>query len=80
MTIAELERELQKCYGIREGSRVYRTVIPGILVDFLGMLKKAGVNEEVREEYRLEDGRGTIRLSARKTAGAPQINADFSGS
>ena len=77
MTVAELERELKACYGEQEGHRVYQTIMPGILGDFLRMVMAARIGEVVREAYRLEDGKGAIRLSCRKTADPPQITAEF---
>ena len=74
---AGLEKDLQRAYGLQEGSRVFRTVLPGILGDFLKMLAAAPAGTRVQEEYRLEDGRGTIALSARKTGGSPEIEAVF---
>ncbi len=77
MKINELEKELQRTYGAAEGTRVFRTVLPGILADFLKMYKKAAAGSTVQEEYHLEDGKGTIVLSAVKTGGEPAIEAAF---
>ena len=77
MTVAELERELKACYGEREGHRVYQTIMPGILGDFLRMVTASRTGSMVQEAYRLEDGKGEIRLSCRKTADPPQITAEF---
>lgn len=77
MKISGLEKELQRVYGTVEGSRVLRTVMPGILADFLKMYKKAAAGSTVREEYRLEDGKGTIVLAAEKTGGEPVVDTSF---
>ena len=77
MKINELEKELQRTYGAAEGTHVFRTVLPGILADFLKMYKKAVAGSTVQEEYHLEDGKGTIVLSAAKTGGEPAIEAAF---
>ena len=77
MKINGLEKELQRVYGTVEGSRVLRTVMPGILADFLKMYKKAAAGSTVREEYRLEDGKGTIVLTAEKTGSEPVVDAAF---
>ena len=74
---AGLEKELQKVYGQQEGSRVFRTVLPGILGDFLKMLAGVPTGTRVQEEYRLEDGKGVIVLTARRTGGSPEIEAVF---
>ena len=66
---------LREWYGMKEGTRVFLTVIPGILKDFTGMLREKP-GQQVREEYNLEDGTGTIILTGRLSPkGEPQIEA-----
>ena len=77
LRITDLEEELGRIYGKTEGHRVYQTIIPGILADFLKMVGKASVGKRVKEEYHLEDGRGTIILETVKTSGMPDIRAEL---
>ena len=77
MTVREIEQELIRCYGPSEGRRVYRTIVPGILGDFLRMYKKAALGSMVRETYILEDDRRKIHLSALKTREPAVINAEM---
>ncbi len=77
MTVKEIEQELVRRYGLAEGQRVYQTIVPGILADYLKMYKKAKLGSMVRETYILEDGRGRIRLSALKTREPALINAEM---
>ena len=77
MNIAGLEEELKKCYGQEEGMRVYRTIIPGILGDFAKVIRQAPPGSIAREEYRLEDGRGIIYMTAKKDRANPEIEAAF---
>jgi hypothetical protein len=71
MKINELEKELQRTYGAAEGTHVFRTVLPGILADFLKMYKKAAAGSTVQEDYHLEDGKGAVVLQCRKVSGVP---------
>ncbi|MBO6164328.1 MAG: hypothetical protein J6N77_04675 [Lachnospiraceae bacterium] len=77
MTVKEIEQELIKRYGSAEGHRVYQTIVPGILADFLKMYTKAALGSMVKETYVLEDGRGQIRLSALKTREPALINVEM---
>ena len=70
MRLPELENELKTIYG-SDASRVFRTILPGILMDFTRMINAAGPNAAVQETYHLEDGKGADVLSCRKTSGAP---------
>ena len=77
MKLPELETELQKVYGARAGV-VFRVIMPGILADFTKMIKSAGPDGTVREEYNLEDGKGAVVLECRKRNGVPgEITADL---
>ena len=68
MTGSEVLSRFQEWYGPQEGLKVYMTVMPGILSDFTGMLEKRP-GERLREEYRLEDGKGTLVLCGCKMRG-----------
>ena len=70
MRLPELENELKTIYG-EDGPRVFRTILPGILADYTKMINAAGPNAAVREVYHLEDGKGAVVLSCRKTSGVP---------
>ena len=63
-----LQEELGRVYGTQEGMRISWTVMPGILADFRKMLDKAPAGRTVREEYRMEDGRISLRLEGRALA------------
>ncbi len=56
------------------------TIIPGILADFNKMLAKSGSGHEVTEEYRLEDGKGSVFLRGRiMPSGEKEIEAELIG-
>lgn len=64
--LAKLEEELQAVYGEKRGAEVFQTVMPNIAADFHKTLGKAKPNTTITEEYRLDDGMGTIVLSGQK--------------
>lgn len=67
--------EFRKRYGSAEAMRVYLTVIPPVIADFKGMLEQSVPGTELTEEYRLEDGKGTIRLTgSRRTDGTKHVD------
>ncbi len=70
MRLPELEQELKTIYG-EDASRVFRTILPGILMDFTRMINRAGPDADVREVYHLEDGKGAVVLFCRKTSSVP---------
>ena len=69
MRLPELENELKTIYG-EDGPRVFRTILPGILMDFTNMINRAGPDADVREVYHLEDGKGAVALRCIKRSGA----------
>lgn len=77
MKVKDLETKLKHCYGENKGHRVYQTIVPGILADFLRMYGSARMGSPVKEEYKLEDGSGSIILSAMKTVHPAEIEAAF---
>lgn len=64
-----MENELKTIYG-SDASRVFRTILPGILMDFTRMINQAGPDAAVREVYHLEDGKGAVALRCIKRSGA----------
>ena len=62
----EIIRGLELVYGSGKGLKTYNVIMPGILSDFNNMLKKAPIGEEISEEYRLEDGKGVIRVKGHR--------------
>ena len=70
MKLPELENELKTIYG-SDAARVFRTILPGILMDFTNMINRAGPDAAVREVYHLEDGKGAVVLQCRKVSGMP---------
>ena len=49
MRLPELENELKTIYG-EDASRVFRTILPGILMDFTRMINAAGLAVEFQPE------------------------------
>ena len=74
---ARLREAMQTRYGASEGLRVFQTVVPGILSDFMKMMAKAPAGVSVQEEYILEDHKGRIVLRAESRTGKPVIRAEF---
>jgi len=68
MTGEDILERFRVWYGPQKGLQVYMTVMPGIMRDFTKMLDQRP-GEQLREEYRLEDGKGTLILNGSKTAG-----------
>ena len=76
MANSRLMEELKKKYGSKEGTRIYLTIVPGILADFRKMLKKAEPEEEITETYRFEDGDGAVEVKGSRSAdGETRIEA-----
>lgn len=71
----QLIRSFQSRYGEKEGLRIYMTVMPGILKDFNEMLKKSKEGENIREEYRIEDGKAAVILQGAKEKGKTKISS-----
>ena len=72
----ELIQKLDKIYGTGNGTRICMTILPGILADFQKMLAASAPGSPVREEYRLEDGKGILFLTGiRKASGEIDIEA-----
>ena len=61
----ELKEALSKLYG-EEASKVMHTILPGILMDFQKVLDRGPAQSEIYEEYRLEDGKGIIKVFGTK--------------
>ncbi len=61
-----LEKQLIDIYGETRGRQVFMTVSPGILADFMKMLKSAPPDKIVTEEYRMEDGTGSVFMKGKK--------------
>ncbi len=60
--------QLQKRYGTKEGTRIYLTIVPGILSDFKKELQGKPEGEEITETYRFEDGDGGVVVKGSRTA------------
>ena len=67
MDTQKIINQLDEIYGIGRGMEVYMTIMPGILADFDRMLG-AAKGTRVTEEYRLEDGKGSLYVTGKKTA------------
>ena len=70
-------QELIRRYGDAEGNRIFMTVMPSVLADFNGMLQSVPPGKEIRETYRLEDGKGALVLSGMRRENGPQIHAQL---
>ena len=68
MNTEALIQKLNELYGDEQGMKVYVTIMPGILADFKKMLSSAAPGEEISEEYRLEDGKGTVVVTGMRNA------------
>ena len=72
----ELTTRLVEIYGMAEGMKNSKVLVPAIVNDFAGMLEKAAVGDTVSETYRTEDGVAEIRLQAVKGSGASEWSMD----
>ncbi len=63
MNMAKLTAGLEKLYGPGEGTRICMTILPGILADFRKVLLRAAPGADTAEDYLLEDGKGTVRVT-----------------
>lgn len=68
MANSKLLDQLKKRYGNKEGTRIYLTIVPGILADFKKVLAKAEAGQRVSESYRFEDGDGAVFVTGSKDA------------
>ena len=64
----EFLKECKETYGEAEGFRIYTTILPGILGDFKKMLSLAKVDAEVSEEYKIDDGTHSVKLTGKRRA------------
>lgn len=66
MVVAELRTKLIKAlepvYGVQDATVRVDVILPAFLQDFFKMIDRAGVNDNVSETYRTEDGKVTLRL------------------
>lgn len=62
----EFLEECKKAYGEAEGFRIYTTILPGILGDFKKMLRLAKLDTEVSEEYKIDDGTRSVKLTGKR--------------
>ncbi len=67
MDIEKIIKQLDDIYGTGKGMNIYMNIMPGILADFDRMLGKAN-GDQVTEEYRLEDGKGSLYVTGKKNA------------
>ena len=65
MDTQKIINQLDEIYGPGKGMGIYMNIMPGILADFDRMLKKSK-GAALTEEYRLEDGKGSICVTGRK--------------
>lgn len=60
-----LLNEFIKLYGSADGTRIFHTIMPGVLSDFSKMLSAGKPGETIREEYTLEDRKATLVLTGK---------------
>ena len=76
MASSQLMDELKKKYGVKNGTKIYMTIVPGILADFKKVLGKAATGEAVTETYNFEDGNGGVVVTgSRDASGNMHIDA-----
>ena len=68
--ILHARRAFAELYGGDKGLAVCNAVIPGVMADFRRMLRAAPEGRTVSETYRLDDGRGALRIEGRREADA----------
>ena len=74
----KLTGKLDLLYGAGNGTKVCMTILPGILADFQKMLAASAPGTKLQEEYRLDDGKGTLLLTGiRKPSGEMDIDAEL---
>lgn len=67
----------EKVYGPKVGRQKCFTVLPGVLADFQKMTAAAAPGHRVREEYRLDDGRGILILTGPGRGKPEDISIEF---
>ncbi len=67
MDTQKIINRLDEIYGPGKGMSVYMNIMPGILADFDKILGKSK-GSMVTEEYRLEDGKGSLYVTGRRSA------------
>ncbi len=67
MDTKKIINQLDDIYGPGKGMEIYMKIMPGILADFDRMLGRAK-GEQVMEEYRLEDGKGSLYVTGKRSA------------
>ena len=72
----QLLEQIKKRYGTQAGTKIYLTIVPGILADFKKMLKDAEPGQEITETYHFEDGDGGVEVKgSRNEAGEMKFEA-----
>lgn len=78
MSNNKLLDQLKKKYGTKNGTKIYLTIVPGILSDFKKMLKDAAPDTEITETYHFEDGDGGVIVrGSRAASGEMKIEAEL---
>lgn len=79
MDAQKIINKLDDIYGPGKGMEIYMNIMPGILADFDRMLG-AAKGEQVMEEYRLEDGKGALYVTGKRSAnGRTDIEVNVAG-
>ncbi|MCR5649695.1 MAG: hypothetical protein K6F86_00765 [Lachnospiraceae bacterium] len=75
----EIIKQLDALYGPGKGLHVYNTIMPGIIADFNKMLASAPAGKEISEEYRLDDGKGSVIIKGKRSSnGETSMTSTFS--
>ena len=67
MDTQKIINQLDDIYGPGKGKEIFMTIMPGIIADFDRMLS-ATKGSLVTEEYRIEDGKGTLYVTGKRSA------------
>ena len=62
----KLSEEIKAAVGEKKLPHYQTVILPQIIADFHGMLKKSSANDQVEEEYCMEDGSMKILLRGTK--------------
>ena len=63
---------LVKYYGVKGAQSSAAVLIPAIMSDFCGMLKKSNAGRTVSEDYNTEDGKAVIHVEGVKRLALPR--------
>ena len=77
MEFERIAAAFEEVYGPGIGRQKCFTVLPGVLADFHKMTAAAAPGRRVREEYRLDDGRGVLILTGPGRGKPEDVSIEF---